>query len=151
MERHRRVQAEGTVEQVVQEISEREPRVRKARARYEMVRRALQVITSLAAIVAVGLMIYLAGSANAGAEAIQDCTTPGGECYERSQRQSAVLVGQIVEAQRKAASQGSVPSRENLALTKANAQNLQVVLGILDREYPEAAAAVRRELGVKNG
>ena len=83
------------------------------------------------------------------AEAIQDCTTPGGECYERSQRQSALLVGQIVKAQQVAVATGSAPARENLSLTKANAQNIQVVLGILDREYPEAAAAVRAELGVK--
>jgi hypothetical protein len=148
-DKHRR--ADETVAKVVQEISDREPRVQRARARYEMARRAVQVITSLCAVAAVAILIYLAGSANAGAEAIQDCTTPGGACYERSQAQSAALVGQIVESQQKAVQTGSAPSRENLALTKQNAANLALVLAILDREYPEAAAAVRRELGVKNG
>ena len=126
-----------------------DPVASKAKRRWETARRLLTVLTTLAMVSAVGLLIYLAGSANAGAEAIQDCTTPGGECYERSQRQSALLVGQIVKAQQVAVATGSAPARENLSLTKANAQNIQVVLGILDREYPEAAAAVRAELGVK--
>ena len=126
-----------------------DPVASKAKRRWETARRLLTVLTTLAMVSAVGLLIYLAGSANAGAEAIQDCTTPGGECYERSQRQSALLVGQIVKAQQDAVTTGSAPARENLSLTKANAQNIQVVLGILDREYPEAAAAVRAELGVK--
>lgn len=135
--------------EVVAALVAADPKASKAKRRWEVARRVLHVLTSLAAVVAVGLLIYLAGSANAGAEAIQDCTTPGGKCYERSQKQSAALVGQIVKAQQDAVQTGSAPARENLTLTKANAQNIQVVLGILDREYPEAAAAVRAELGVK--
>lgn len=149
MTRDDRSQISGRGKDVVAELREREPAIRKAHARYEIARRALNIITTSAAVAAVGLMIYLAGSANAGAEAIQDCTTPGGECYERSQEQTALVVGQIVKAQQDAVQTGSAPSRENLTLTKANAQNIQVVLGILDRQYPEAAAAVRKELGVK--
>lgn len=125
------------------------PSATKAKRRWEMARRLLTILTSMVAVAALGLLIYLAGSANAGAEAIQDCTTPGGQCYERSQAQSAALVGRIVEAQQTAVATGSKPARDNLELTRINAQNLQVVLGILDREYPEAAAAVRAELGVK--
>jgi hypothetical protein len=147
--RERHAQANERADAVVQEITNREPRVQRARARYELANRLLRVIVAIMLAASLGLLIYLAGSANAGAEAIQDCTTPGGECYERSQAQTAVVVGQIVKAQQDAAIQGSAPSRENLTLTKANAQNISVILGILDREYPEAAAAVRRELGVK--
>lgn len=149
MTKEQQTEITGKGRDVVAELREREPAIRKAHARYEIARRALQVITSAAAVTAVGLMIYLAGSANAGAEAIQDCTTPGGKCYTRSQEQTAQVVGQIVEAQREAVQTGSAPARENLALTKANAQNLTLVLAILDQQYPEAAAAVRAELGVK--
>ena len=95
-----------------------DPVASKAKRRWETARRLLTVLTTLAMVSAVGLLIYLAGSANAGAEAIQDCTTPGGECYERSQRQSALLVGQIVKAQQVAVATGSAPARENLSLTR---------------------------------
>jgi hypothetical protein len=125
---------------------QRTPVVATAKRRADIARRALQLFTALCAVTAMGLMIYLAGSANAGAEAIQDCTTPGGTCYERSQSQTAALVAQIVKAQQDAVLNGSAPSRANLDLTKANAQNIAVVLGILDTQYPEAAAAVRAEL-----
>jgi hypothetical protein len=142
-------QISGRGKDVVAELRSREPAIRKAHARYEVARRALQIISTACLVLVLGLLIYLAGSANAGADAIQDCTTPGGECYERSQAQTAVVVGQIVKAQQDAVLVGSAPSRENLELTKANAQNLSLVLGILDQQYPEAAAAVRKELGVK--
>lgn len=125
-----------------------DPTASRAKRRWEVARRLLTIVTAAAAVAAVGLMIYLAGSANAGAEAIRDCTTPGGQCYERGQAQQAIAVAQIVEAQRQGQQQGSVVTRENLSLTKANAQRIQVILGILDQEYPEAAAAVRKELGV---
>lgn len=140
---------QARVRKEVDAITASTPAVAVARRRYEVVRRALQVLAGLILVSCLGLLIYLAGSANAGAVAIQDCTTPGGKCYERSQAQSAALVGQIVDAQTDAVATGSAPSRENLVLTRRNAQNIQVILGILDREYPEAAAAVRRELGVK--
>lgn len=148
-DKERRTLANERVVSVVDEISNREPRVQKARARYELAHRLFRGVSAVVLATILGLLIYLTASANAGAEAIQDCTTPGGECYERSQRQTGVVVGQIVKAQQDAAIQGSKPSQENLVLTKANAQNITIVLGILDREYPEAAAAVRRELGVK--
>lgn len=125
-----------------------DPALSKAKRRWEIARRLVQIVTTLAACTAVGLLIYLAGSANAGAEAIQDCTTPGGECYERSQQQSAALVGQIVEAQQQAVQTGSAPARENLELTRANAQRIQVMLAILDEQYPEAAKVARAQLGV---
>jgi hypothetical protein len=141
--------ADEKAEAVVQEIAAREPRVHRARARYELASRLFKAFVAAGLAAAIGLLIYLAGSANAGAEAIQDCTTPGGKCYERSQAQSAMLVGQIVKAQQDATVKGSAPSRENLTLTKANAQNITLILAILDEQYPEAAAAVRAELGVK--
>lgn len=125
-----------------------DPHVAQARRRYEVVKRTLQVLVGLCSAASVALLIYLAGSANAGAQAIQDCTTPGGECYERSQAQSGALVGQIVEAQQKAVATGSQPARDNLELTKANAQRIQVMLAILDEQYPEAAKVARAELGV---
>lgn len=143
------IQANGRIEAAVADLSTKDVRVHRARARYELANRLFKGAIAVAAATSLGLLIYLAGSANAGAEAIQDCTTPGGECHTRSQKQTAVVVAQIVAAQREAAATGSAPARENLRLTQTNAQNLNVILGILDREYPEAAAAVRAELGVK--
>lgn len=125
-----------------------DPHASRAKRRWEVARRLLTIVTSAAAVAAVGLMIYLAASANAGAEAIQDCTTPGGKCYERSQAQTAQVVGQIVTAQQQAVQTGSAPARENLTLTKTNAQRIQIMLAILDEEYPEAAKVARAELGV---
>jgi hypothetical protein len=145
-DRHKREQADTLADAVVQEISAREPRVQKARARYELVKRALQAVTALVAVACLALLIYLSASANAAADAVRDCTEPGGACYTRSQTRTAQVVGQIVKAQEKAVATGSAPARESLAVSKANAHSLAVVLGILDREYPEAAAAVRAEL-----
>lgn len=141
-------QATGRADDLVADLIAREPRVRKAHARYEVVRRLLQLVATVCLVACMGLLIYLAGSANAGAEAIKDCTTPGGECYERSQAQTAQVVGQIVKAQQQAVQTGSAPARENLVLTKTNAQRIQVMLAILDEEYPEAAKVARAELGV---
>jgi hypothetical protein len=124
-----------------------DPNASRAKRRWEVARRLLTILTATATVAALGLLIYLAGSANAGAEAIRDCTTPGGQCYERGQAQQAKAVAQIVDAQRKGQQQGSVVTRENLTLTRANAQRIQIILGILDQEYPEAAAVVRKELG----
>lgn len=145
-DRHKREQADTQVEAVVQEISAREPRVQRARARYELAKRLFHALTAVCLVACLGLLIYLSASANAAADAVRDCTEPGGSCYVRSQQRTAQVVGQIIKAQEKAATQGSVPARENLSISKANAQNITVMLGILDREYPEAAAAVRAEL-----
>jgi hypothetical protein len=148
-DRAKRLEADGRVDAVVQQISEREPRVRKARARYELAARLLKAATTVILLTCLGLLIYLSASANAAADAVRDCTEPGGTCYQRSQAQSARIVGQLIQAQEKAATTGSAPARENLTISKANAQNIQVILGILDREYPEAANAVRAELNIK--
>lgn len=145
-EREKRDAANLKVDAVVQEISAREPRVARARARYELVKRILQGITAACLVASLALLIYLSASASDAADAVRDCTEPGGSCYKRSQEQTGAIVGQIVDAQRKAAAEGSKPSRDNLTMTKANALNITVILGILDREYPEAAAAVRAEL-----
>lgn len=130
----------------VEAIVAADPVASKAKAKWEIARRALLVLTTACVLAALGLLVYLAGSANDGTEAIRDCTTPGGECFKRSQEQTGKAVAQIVEAQRQVAAEGSAPSRENLRLTQQNSANIQVILGILDREYPEAAAAVRAEL-----
>ena len=153
-DRHKREQADSKVDVVVQEISDREPRVARARARYELAKRVFQSATALIAVACLALLIYLSASANAAADAVRDCTEPGGSCYTRSQQRSAEIVGQLIEAQEHATTQGSAPARENLTISKANAQNIAMVLAILDRQYPEAARAVRAELskeGKPNG
>lgn len=145
-DRHKREQADTKVDVVVQEISAREPRVARARARYELAKRVFQGVTALVAVACLALLLYLSASANAAADAVRDCTEPGGACFTRSQQNTARVVSQIVKAQQDAVKTGSAPARENLTISKANAQNITVILGILDREYPEAAQAVRAQL-----
>lgn len=145
-DRHKREQADTKVDVVVQEISAREPRVARARARYELAKRVFQGVTALVAVACLALLLYLSASANAAADAVRDCTEPGGSCFTRSQQNTARVVAQIVKAQQDAVKTGSAPARENLTISKANAQNITVILGILDREYPEAAQAVRAQL-----
>lgn len=39
--------------------------------------------------------VYAIQATNRAASAVEDCTTPGGECYERQERQSARVVSGI--------------------------------------------------------
>lgn len=138
----------AAIAEVVREATA-DPKVIQHRMRYELLTKALRTVVGVALVACLGLLIYLSAAANDAAEAVRGCTEPGGGCYQRSQAQSGALVAQIVQAQRDAVANGSVPVRENLKLTQTNAANIETILAILDRQYPDAVKLVRAELDRK--
>lgn len=134
----------------VQAVVDSNPDLVKRRARYDLAQRVLRALVITCVLLTTGLLIYLAAGANNAANAIRDCTTPGGKCYQDGEKRTAAAVGQIVKAQQAGIANGSKPAQQNLVLTKANADNIALILATLQQQYPQAAAAARAEL-IKEG
>lgn len=138
------------VEKMSAELAEREARLIKARARYERWRRAALAFAVLGVVTALALIVTLLIQVNHTQAALESCTVPGRPCYEQGQQRSAEAIAALVAAQQQAIKDAEANDVADLNTTKANAHRIQVVLGILDRQYPEAARAVRAELEGKS-
>lgn len=125
---------------------ETEPRVSAARKRYELAKAVTAIATTLLVTASFALLLWLSASANATANAIRDCTQPGGQCYRDAERRTGLIIHEIDASNSRWQTQGSVPAQASLEQTRTNGRNISIILGILDREYPEAAKAVRAEL-----
>lgn len=138
------------VDKMSAELAEREARLIKARTRYERWRRATLAFAAMAVTASLALIVALLVQVNHTQAALESCTVPGRACYERSQEQGAKAIASLIAAQQKAITDAEANDAADLKTTEANAHRIQVVLGILDRQYPEAAAAVRAELEGKS-
>lgn len=127
-------------------LSEQDLDLIRTRTRYERARHlAVFLVAALLAAV-LGLIVVLLVSVQNTQSALESCTVPGRACYKDSQRRSAALIGELIDAQNQAVSNGSAPSRENLTLTKANSERITIALAILEQQYPEAARAARAQI-----
>ncbi len=67
-----------------------EARLIEARRRYEQAKRVAVVLLCLTLVALAGGMLAILLEVRRTSSTIADCLTPGGECYERSQRASQV-------------------------------------------------------------
>lgn len=118
----------------------------RARTRYERARHLAVFLVAALLSAVLGLIVVLLVSVQNTQAALESCTVPGRACYKDSQRRSAVLIGELIDAQNTAVANGSKPSRENLTLTKANSERITIALAILEQQYPEAAKAARAQI-----
>lgn len=109
------------------------PDVEHVRVRAELAHRLTLLLATILALVLSAVLMYLAASAQAAAAAVKDCTEPGGVCHARVLAEEDAAIQRIVA--------------ESTTTPNANSQNVALILGILDHEYPAAAKVVRAELG----
>ena len=57
-------------------------------------RTAFHLALTLAVLLMLGMLVAVAIQNRANGDAIRDCTTPGGECFERSAKRQAQVIGQ---------------------------------------------------------
>ena len=137
------------VEALSADLSQHEDRLIRARARAERWTRLLILFGAATLAACLGLIVFLLVQVNHTQAALESCTVPGRPCYERSMQQSSAIVARLITEQQQAVQDAEANDVSDLKITQANAERIKIALGILDRQYPEAAAAVRAELQQK--
>jgi len=130
----------------IQEVVNADPGLIRRRARADVFRRAWVGLLGITGLVSMALLIFLSLGANKAADAIADCTNPAGVCYKSSVNLNKANMTALIEAQALGIDKGSTPAKATLVQSRLNADNLRIILGILDQQYPDAAKAVRAQL-----
>jgi hypothetical protein len=106
-------------------------RLVSAQRRYLLARRIMGTALLVLGITVAGLLLVLSLQTRGIAQGVESCVVPGGVCYDRATR-------------------SSVENTQNLQVTRENRDAIRRILAILEREYPDAAEAVRAELEGSN-
>lgn len=130
----------------IQEVVDANPGLIRSRARADLFRKASIGLLTLTSVLTVALLIWLSLGVARSAKAIEDCTNPTGTCFQATEARLAANTAIINQASENSAMRGSEPAKRSLNQSYQNGRDIQVILGVLDSQFPDAAKAVRAQI-----